>query len=286
MSILSKTAKVKWNSRNKKRFVDLGYVYTKMKDEFEVKIEHLSEGSSALVLVKCDYCQNEYFIEWTNRCQKMKKTILKNDCCASCCQLKVEDTFNTTGNPRRSQESLEKYKNTMQKRYGVDNYFQTEEFKKKKKETCLRKYGQESYQRTTESKERSRQTCLKKYGVDNYSKTDEFRKSMTGKNNPRWIDDVEYERKERATNEYINWRRSVFERDRFTCQCCKNKSHDLVAHHIYNWKDNEDCRYDIDNGISLCSKCHYEFHSIYGKKNNTYDQLFEYMTDMDFILAI
>ena len=49
--LISKTTKIKWNAKNKKRFVNLGYKFTKMNDAFEVKIEDLSNGSSAKIKV-------------------------------------------------------------------------------------------------------------------------------------------------------------------------------------------------------------------------------------------
>jgi len=57
--LISKTVMVKWNRQNRKHYTDLGYVYTKYKDEFEVKVEDLpksSRGSSVLVEVQCDIC--------------------------------------------------------------------------------------------------------------------------------------------------------------------------------------------------------------------------------------
>ena len=60
--LLTKTVKIKWNSRNKKWYVNKNYKYTKMGDEFEVKVEDLTEGSGALVEVKCDCkdCKTPY----------------------------------------------------------------------------------------------------------------------------------------------------------------------------------------------------------------------------------
>lgn len=86
----------------------------------------------------------------------------------------------------------------------------------------------------------------------------------------------------RNCSDYREWRRSVFKRDNYTCQCCDKRSGKLNAHHILNWSDNVDLRYDIDNGITLCEECHLikypnSFHSIYGEKNNTREQLDEYI---------
>lgn len=54
--LLTKYIMVKWNPRNKKHYVNLGYNYTKMGDEFEAKIEHLMNGSKYKIDVKCDNC--------------------------------------------------------------------------------------------------------------------------------------------------------------------------------------------------------------------------------------
>lgn len=53
----------------------------------------------------------------------------------------------------------------------------------------------------------------------------------------------------------------------------------LIAHHIYNWKDNPDKRYDIDNGITLCEDCHLMFHILFGKKDNNLLQLNEFLLE-------
>jgi 5-methylcytosine-specific restriction endonuclease McrA len=58
---------------------------------------------------------------------------------------------------------------------------------------------------------------------------------------------------------YKRWRISVYKRDNFTCQMpgCKKKT-TLQAHHIQKWANASMLRYDIDNGITLCKKCHKE----------------------------
>jgi len=70
---------------------------------------------------------------------------------------------------------------------------------------------------------------------------------------------------------YIQWRYNVFTRDKFTCQKCgDNQGGNLEAHHkkpikviflennitIYEEAINCSELWDINNGITLCKKCH------------------------------
>jgi hypothetical protein len=64
----------------------------------------------------------------------------------------------------------------------------------------------------------------------------------------------------RNTPEYQEWRKSVFERDRYTCADCGWVGGDLNAHHIETFKDHPSRRYDIENGTTLCVECHKNRH--------------------------
>lgn len=66
MGLITKKVKIKWNISNKSFYQDKGYTFTKMKDEFEVKVEDLSNGSDVTVFVKCDgdNCNKIYSLEW------------------------------------------------------------------------------------------------------------------------------------------------------------------------------------------------------------------------------
>ena len=86
----------------------------------------------------------------------------------------------------------------------------------------------------------------------------------------------------RHRREYREWRTSVYERDNYTCQCCGVSGGSLNAHHINSFSDHPESRYDINNGITLCVKCHDSteagsFHNIYGTHNITHSQLREYI---------
>jgi hypothetical protein len=69
---------------------------------------------------------------------------------------------------------------------------------------------------------------------------------------------------ERYTPEYRQWIKKVFERDDYTCQHCGIKGGNLNAHHILPFYKYKEKRVDINNGITLCEKCHKEIHR--GKK--------------------
>ena len=56
--------------------------------------------------------------------------------------------------------------------------------------------------------------------------------------------------------EYKLWRKSVFERDNYTCRDCNVRGVYLEAHHIKTWAEYHKLRYDINNGRTLCLDCH------------------------------
>lgn len=80
------------------------------------------------------------------------------------------------------------------------------------------------------------------------------------------------DRYEIGSEDRRRWRRSVYIRDDYTCQKCYKRSGTLNAHHLdgYNW--HKEGRYDVNNGITLCSQCHIEFHKKYGYGHNTKEQ--------------
>ena len=72
------------------------------------------------------------------------------------------------------------------------------------------------------------------------------------------------------------WKESLLIRDNWTCQKCGQNGGKLESHHILNFSTYLDLRFDINNGITLCKKCHKEFHKIYSRKNNTQEQLIKF----------
>lgn len=62
----------------------------------------------------------------------------------------------------------------------------------------------------------------------------------------------------RNRKEYRNWRNAVYRKDNWTCQNCGEHcdSKNIVAHHIKDWDNFPELRYDVKNGIVLCRVCH------------------------------
>lgn len=113
----------------------------------------------------------------------------------------------------------------------------------------------------------------------------EVRKACVGSLNSNWNPDLTDEERviRRNTEDYRKWRIGVYQRDKWTCQCClkrkdkNDKYKKIVAHHIESYKFNKDLRTDINNGICLCSSCHLSFHKKYGWGNSNKKNFVEFM---------
>lgn len=51
--------------------------------------------------------------------------------------------------------------------------------------------------------------------------------------------------------------KDVLERDDFTCQKCGKKGGNLQIHHIKEWSKHPELRFNKENCMTLCMKCHY-----------------------------
>lgn len=109
--------------------------------------------------------------------------------------------------------------------------------------------------------------------------------SVSGENNKLWRYDLTKEDRENNKNRGLcpknyKWRTKVFIRDNYTCRCCgDNKSGKLQVHHIYSYHSHKKLRYVTTNGITLCEKCHKEFHKEFGRKHNTRKQLNKFLSE-------
>ena len=133
-------------------------------------------------------------------------------------------------------------------------------------------YSKETIEKMSESHKghKHSQTTKEKIGKTLIEK-------RTGENNPNWKGGITPENKKiRAGIEFRLWREAIFARDNWTCQKCLIKGGRLHPHHIKNFAQYPELRFAIDNGITFCKDCHKKFHQIYGKKNNTKEQILEF----------
>lgn len=79
----------------------------------------------------------------------------------------------------------------------------------------------------------------------------------------------------------VAWSKQVKERDNYICQACGKYGVSLNSHHKYNWADFISFRYDLNNGVTLCTTCHDLYHQIYGKKLNTHFEFLQFKKIID-----
>ena len=105
---------------------------------------------------------------------------------------------------------------------------------------------------------------------------------VSGKNHWNWKEGITpLHEKIRKSMDYKIWREAVFARDKWTCVWCLKEGGDLEVDHIKPFSLYPELRFAIDNGITLSTKAHKEFHQIYGKYRNTPEQLSKFLLNGD-----
>lgn len=87
------------------------------------------------------------------------------------------------------------------------------------------------------------------------------RNQFTGDRSPLWRGGKKNDNGQRERTEYKEWRDKIFKRDNFTCTKCGKMGGILNAHHLKKWYIFPDLRLNINNGVTLCKKCHTLLHS-------------------------
>lgn len=142
--------------------------------------------------------------------------------------------------------------------------------------------GKESWNKNIPCKESTKKILREKnLGKKQSKETIEKRiEHYTGSKHFAWKNGITPENcRIRNSFEVRLWRKSCMERDNFTCQKTGIRGGNLVVHHINNFADFPELRTSIENGITLSEESHIEFHKIYGKKNNSREQLIEFLNN-------
>lgn len=98
-------------------------------------------------------------------------------------------------------------------------------------------------------------------------------KNLRGEKGTNWKGGVSGMReRDMMSREYKEWRQKVFERDEYACRGCGDDTGgNLQAHHIQSYARYPELRYSLENGITLCVKCHKKEH----KKHDIQSELRE-----------
>lgn len=120
---------------------------------------------------------------------------------------------------------------------------------------------------------KERKAIRKQKTIDKEQKIIDKRKQKTVDKEQKTIDERKAtdERKERViknkdernTLDYNIWHNKVLKRDNYFCQVCGSKKH-LEVHHLESYSSTPQLRTSLNNGITLCYKCHKNIHHQYG----------------------
>lgn len=195
------------------------------------------------IKVKCDTCGKEI--------EKYESKVSKHNFCNRECYLKFH-----------SKNTKEYICETCGKKFKGYDY--------NKNKYCSR----ECYDKAHSIKNKIREcpTCHKKFEAktseSKYCSWECYNKDRhmpRGKEHWNWQGGISLINDKRDSQEYKKWRLEVYKRDNYKCVKCGSKIK-LNAHHIKSWKNYPSLRYELDNGITLCEKCHIKLHQEQGKK--------------------
>ena len=177
-------------------------------DIFSIQLNQLSPNSGLKVDIKCDYCGDEYKMEYRKYLRSIK-IIDKNSCKKkTCSSSKVkESNLKKYGvqNVMQLSENVDKARQYNLKKWGVNHPMQLEAIKDKIKRTNLIKYGTENPMQLDEFKNKIKNTNLIKYGHENPMQLDEIKNKVNKTNMDRYgvenyTHTKEYKEKSRKTN--------------------------------------------------------------------------------------
>ena len=116
----------------------------------------------------------------------------------------------------------------------------------------------ESFRRMRSEKMKGNKITLgRRHSEETKRKISEIKKGTNkGERNPNWKGGVSFDYRQGYPKQQKIWAKILFKRDGYKCLICKKVGGKLNAHHIKSWKEYPKLKFDINNGITLCDKCH------------------------------
>ena len=135
-------------------------------------------STKATIWLQCDYCGCKFTRIKRSR-DLSNKNVNKDSCDHKNCKSKKKKEIyeylqKDESYKIRQKEIADKKRKNNLKKYGCENYFESEDFKKKRLHTLMKKYGVTSLYLNPELLKKYKETCIQRYGVDNYAKYIDF----------------------------------------------------------------------------------------------------------------
>lgn len=115
-----------------------------------------------------------------------------------------------------------------------------------------RKASEETKRKMSETRKKIKRPTFTQEWKDNISKG---KKGSTPWNKGAFSKEASENKKQRSSLEYRRWRKSVLERDDYTCIWCGSKEN-LEVDHIKPFAFFPQLRFAVENGRTLCRPCH------------------------------
>lgn len=158
--MISEKINVKISKPHQRKYYREKGIDCNLGDVINIDISLLPRYSHIKIKVKCEICETEKTIQFSDYFKCIKKQNFY--CCSKCKRIKTDKT------------NIEKY--------GFITNLKCEDTKRKIRKTCLEKYGVDNSAKAEENIEKVKQTCLEKYGKEFYPQTDEYKQKVKGKN--------------------------------------------------------------------------------------------------------
>jgi hypothetical protein len=92
--------------------------------------------------------------------------------------------------------------------------------------------------------------------ISDAKKKENWMRGRFGKLHPQWTGKRSIRKSIMETPEYKHWRKTVLERDHYTCVWCGHSGSNLHVDHIKPLAFYPELIHDVDNGRVLCKPCH------------------------------
>ena len=258
--ILPQTVKIKWSSTHKKHYINKGYTFTKIGDEFEVNVLDLPKSSEIKVLCICDICGKKVLKSFrvANPDKKTRNKSQKLICFFFNYKCVVEKTRQVNmeryGKPYAMQNDKikQRQKDTNKRKYGVENVFQDKKIRQKAEDTMIEKYNVKYAIQNEHLNQKRKNTNKEIYGYE-YPPQNNKVKNKISESNIEYIKSEDYKLNKKERFKKMN--QSLYNNS--TGICSKQQKHVFDLLNNSNYKLNYPCVYylldivDIQNKIDI-----------------------------------